>query len=75
VQNDGEVENQLLDLLRARVVAAGFEFLSALIEDRLRETGPEWLRSAAVLQQLHNYLRSGTSFSYLQAALNPIAAL
>jgi 4-aminobutyrate aminotransferase-like enzyme len=73
VQNDGELENYLLDLLRERAVAAGFEFLSVLIEGRMRETGPEWFRRAAVLQQINNYLRSGAAFSYLQATLSPVA--
>jgi hypothetical protein len=74
VQNDVELENRLLELLQERVMAAGFEYLSMLVEDRLRESGPSWLRSAAVLRQIDNYLRSGTSFSYLQAALNQVAA-
>jgi len=45
--------------------------LSALIEDRLRETGPDWLRRAAVLEQIDNYLGSGTKFVYLQVPLKP----
>jgi 4-aminobutyrate aminotransferase-like enzyme len=71
VQNSAELENYLLDALRDRVIAAGFTFLSTLIEDRLRETGPEWLRNAAVLARIDNYLRSGLRFAYLQAALQP----
>jgi 4-aminobutyrate aminotransferase-like enzyme len=71
VQNSVELENYLLDSLRERVVAAGFEFLSTLVEDRLRETGPAWIREAALLERTDNYLRSGTAFSYLQAALKP----
>ena len=73
VQNSVELENYLLDSLRERAIAAGFEFLSTLIEDRLRETGPAWLRSASVLERLDNYLRSGICFVYLQAALKPAA--
>ena len=69
VQNSVELENHLLDSLRERAIAAGFEFLSTLIEDRLRDTGPAWLRSAAVLERIDNYLRSGICFAYLQAAL------
>ena len=30
-----------------------------------------WFRSAAVLQRIDNYLRSGTCFAYIQAALQP----
>jgi 4-aminobutyrate aminotransferase-like enzyme len=73
VQNATELENHLLDALRDRAVAAGFTFLSTLIEDRLRETGPEWLRSAAVLARIDNYLRSGVRFAYLQAALTALS--
>ena len=51
----------------------GFEFLSTLIEDRLRETGPAWFRNAAVLERIDNYLRSGVRFAYLQVALQPAA--
>jgi len=71
VQNDVELENYLLESLRECALAAGFEFLSTLIEDRLRDTGPAWLRSSAILQRNDNYLRSGTCFVYLQAALQP----
>jgi hypothetical protein len=73
IQNSAELENYLLDALRDRVIAAGFTFLSTLIEDRLRETGPEWLRHAVVLSRIDNYLRSGVRFTYLQAALQPAA--
>jgi 4-aminobutyrate aminotransferase-like enzyme len=69
VQNAVELENHLLESLRERALAAGFEFLSALIEDRLRETGPAWFRSAAILERIDNYLRSGNTFAYLQVAL------
>ena len=37
------------------------------IEERL---GP-WLASAAVLERVENYLRSGIDFVYLQAPLTP----
>jgi len=73
VQNAGELENYLLDALRDRTIAAGFEFVSTLIEGRLRETGPSWLRAASDLQRVDNYLRSGLAFVYLQAALQPTA--
>jgi len=69
VQNAVEVENHLLDALRDRAIAAGFEYLSTLIEDRVLETGPEWLRKATVLNRVENYLRSGVPFVYLQAPL------
>ena len=59
--------------MRARALAAGFEFLSTLIEDRVRETGPAWFQSAAVLERIDNYLRSGSAFAYLQVALQAAA--
>ncbi len=71
VQNASELENHVLDRLRERALAAGFEFLSSLIEDRLRETGPDWFRGATVLQRIDNYLASGTTFAYLQVPLKP----
>src|SRR6266851_5146197 len=64
VQNANELENYLLDALRERARAAGFEYLSTLVEERLHETGPEWLRSAAILERIDNYLRSGLRFAY-----------
>ena len=73
VQNDVEVENYLLESLRARAVAAGFGYMSALIEERLGNTGPDWFRHAAVLQRIENYLGSGLSFAYFQVALQPAA--
>jgi 4-aminobutyrate aminotransferase/(S)-3-amino-2-methylpropionate transaminase len=71
VQNDIELENYLLDSLRTRAIEAGFEFLSTLIEERLRDTGPSWFRDAAVLNRIENYLHSGMSFAYLQVPLTP----
>src|SRR5947208_4193731 len=73
VQNGIELENALLDSLRDRAVAAGFEFLSTLIENRLRETGPDWIKNAEVLERIDNYLQSGTDFLYVQAPLQPVA--
>jgi hypothetical protein len=69
VQNQAEIENQLLEVVRVRALAAGFEYLSVLIEERVYETGPEWLRQAQVIQAVDNYLRSGVRFLYLQLAL------
>ncbi len=69
VQNAAEIENFLLESLRERVVAAGFEYLSSLIEEKLVETGPPWLRRAAILDRIDNYLGSGMQFVYLHAAL------
>jgi hypothetical protein len=69
VQNAVEIENFLLESLRERAVAAGFEYLSSLIEEKLVETGPPWLRQAAILERIDNYLGSGLQFVYLHAAL------
>jgi len=73
VQNATDLENYLLDALRDRAVAAGFEYVSTLIEERVLETGPEWMRRAAVIARIDNYLRSGFRFVYLQAALQATA--
>lgn len=72
VQNTVEIENFLLDTLRERALAAGFEFLSTLIEERLLETGPAWFRKAAVIERLEDYLASGIPFAYLHVALKPV---
>ena len=72
VQNDAAIENVLLDTIRARALAAGFEYVSMLIEERLRESGPAWLREAPVLDRIENYLRSGVAFVYLQAPVQPV---
>jgi len=61
--------------LRDHAIAAGFEFLSTLIEDRLRDTGPAWFQRATVLERIDDYLRSGSCFAYLQVALQPAAEL
>jgi hypothetical protein len=68
-QNAGELENYVLDTLRARLVAAGFAYLSTLIEERLHESGPQWLREATIIDRIDNYLRSGVQFAYLQVPL------
>ena len=72
MQNATDLENCLLDAIRERVAAAGFEFLAMLIEERVRETGPAWLREAEVLLRIDNYLRSGLAFAYLQAKVGAV---
>jgi Aminotransferase class-III len=71
VENAGQIEHQLLELLRVRLVQQGYLRLSALVEQRLHATGPPWWRAAAVLRDVDNYLRSGLRFVYLQAAIDP----
>jgi hypothetical protein len=69
VQNQAELENALLDAIRDRAVAAGFEYLSTLIDERTVASGPEWLRGAAALDRFENYLRSGSAYVYVQVEL------
>ncbi|HEY7173207.1 MAG TPA: aminotransferase class III-fold pyridoxal phosphate-dependent enzyme [Vicinamibacterales bacterium] len=70
-QNASALENLLLETLYRRASAGGFEYLSMLIEARLLDTGPAWLREANVLARISNYLRSGQVFAYLQVRLTP----
>jgi len=74
VHNLVEIENHLLERMRARARAARFEYLSALIEERIHGTGPAWFREAEILQVIDNYLQSGMRFVYLQAGLAETAA-
>jgi hypothetical protein len=67
LRNEAEVEAMVLDLLRERVQKLGFAAISTLIEARLMETGPRWMRDAAVLEVVDDYLQSGIRFVYLQA--------
>jgi 4-aminobutyrate aminotransferase-like enzyme len=67
VRNQHEVERHLLELVRARALALGFEHLSTLIEDDARAAAPPWLASGRVLKVIDNYLRSGVRFVYVQA--------
>jgi 4-aminobutyrate aminotransferase-like enzyme len=69
VRNGVDLEHQLLETIRERAMAAGFVFLSTMIEERVRESGPAWLVGATVLERVDNYLRSGIAFTYVQAAL------
>src|SRR5262245_12928195 len=71
VQNSVEIENHLLESVRARAIDAGFSFLSTLIEEQLQHTGPAWFREANTLQRIENYLGGGRAFAYFQVALRP----
>jgi hypothetical protein len=70
MQNAVELQNRLLDVMRERARAAGFEYLSTLIETLQRETAPAWLKDAAVLENSENYLGSGITFVYVQTVLH-----
>jgi L-lysine 6-transaminase len=69
-QNVTELENWLLDCLKDRAVATGFQYLSTLVEASSLATSTPWLHDAAVLERIENYLGSGTSFVYVQAPLS-----
>jgi 4-aminobutyrate aminotransferase-like enzyme len=69
VQNQAELENALLDAVRGRAVAAPYEYLSTLIDERTVASGPEWLRGAALLDRFENYLRGGSAYVYVQVDL------
>jgi hypothetical protein len=71
VKNQREVEHHLLELLRARAAAQGFEHLSTLIEDDTRAAGPSWLAGGRVVKVVDNYLRSGVRFVYVSATISP----
>jgi hypothetical protein len=69
LKNQAEVEGLLLDAYRARAEFAGFAAISTLIEARVVERGPAWLRAAATLDSADDYLHSGVRFVYLRARL------
>jgi hypothetical protein len=70
VKNQRDVERHLLELVRERAAAQGFEHLSTLIEDDTRAAGPPWLANGRVLKTVDNYLRSGVRFVYVQATIS-----
>jgi 4-aminobutyrate aminotransferase/(S)-3-amino-2-methylpropionate transaminase len=67
IKNQAEIEALVLNALRDRLHGLGFVAISTLIEARKRESGPAWLRDAAVLETVDDYLRSGIQFVYAQA--------
>lgn len=69
LKNQAEVEQLVLDAFRARAEWAGFVSLSTLIEKRLVDTGPAWMRAAAVVDTIENYMQSGVTFAYLRSSL------
>jgi 4-aminobutyrate aminotransferase-like enzyme len=69
VKNVAEIENRLLELMRVRALTAGFGYMSMLIEERIHDAGPEWLRQAQIPLAVDNYLRSGIRFVYVQVVL------
>lgn len=69
VQNRIEIEHLLLESIRGRVRAAGFDYLSTLIEERIQSSGPAWLRDGTVLLRIDSYLRSGIRFVYVVASM------
>jgi 4-aminobutyrate aminotransferase-like enzyme len=69
LRNGAEIEGLVLDAFQARARDLGFAGISSLIEDRVRESGPAWLRGAEVLESVEDYLHSGIRFVYLRAPL------
>jgi len=57
LMNQVEVESMILDAFRARAEWAGFSALSSLIEARVVDTGPAWIRAAQVLEVADDCLR------------------
>jgi hypothetical protein len=68
VKNQSDVEALVLEALRDRARELGFVAISTLIEARVKETGPAWMRGATVLETVDDYLGSGIRFVYVQAA-------
>jgi hypothetical protein len=73
LKNQAEVEGMILDAFRARAEWAGFTAISSLIEARVHETGPGWLRAATALEVADDYLKSGVKFVYLRARIGTAA--
>ena len=69
LKNQAEVETLVLDAFRARAEWMGFTAISTLIEARVLETGPAWLKAATVVETIEDYLRSGEKFVYVRAAV------
>jgi 4-aminobutyrate aminotransferase-like enzyme len=69
LKNQAEVEGLVLDAFRGRAEWLGYAVLSTLIEARVVETGPAWLRSATVTDTVENYMQSGVPFVYLRSPL------
>jgi 4-aminobutyrate aminotransferase-like enzyme len=69
LRNQTEVERLVLDAFRARAKELGFAGVSSLIEERVRETGPAWLRGSEAMESVDDYLHSGIRFVYLRARL------
>ncbi|MCM2332841.1 MAG: aminotransferase class III-fold pyridoxal phosphate-dependent enzyme [Anaeromyxobacteraceae bacterium] len=69
LKNQAEVEQLVLDAFRARAEWAGFVSLSTLIERRVLDTGPAWMKAATVVDTIENYMQSGVTFAYLRSSL------
>jgi 4-aminobutyrate aminotransferase-like enzyme len=69
LKNQAEVEGLAFDAFRARAEWLGYAVLSTLIEARMIETGPAWVKSASVAETIENYMQSGVPFVYLRSSL------
>ncbi len=71
LKNQGEVEGLVLDAFRARAEWLGYAWLSTLIEQRVVDVGPAWLKAAPVAETYENYMQSGVKFVYVRSSLVP----
>ena len=69
LKNQAEVEGLALDAFRARAEWLGYTWLSTLIEARMVEGGPAWMKAATVVETFDNYMQSGVKFVYLRSSL------
>jgi hypothetical protein len=69
LKNQAEVEGLVLDAFRARAEWLGYTGLSTLIEARVVEAGPAWMKAATVSESIDNYMHSGVKFLYLRSSL------
>ena len=69
LKNQAEVEGLVLEAFRARAEWLGFVSLSSLVEARVVEAGPAWLKAATVVETIENYMQSGVRFVYLRSSL------
>jgi len=69
LKNQAEVEGLALDAFRARAEWLGFASLSTLIEARVVEHGPAWMKQGTVADTIENYMQSGVKFVYLRSSL------
>jgi 4-aminobutyrate aminotransferase-like enzyme len=75
VKNDEELESVLLEAMRHEASGLGYDYLSTLIEAKVRDRASDWMREATELQAIDDYLGSGVRFVYVSVALGAGAIL